>query len=808
MRFARNIDAVFGTAAGKRARQLLGHLSISGMAWLAGVLAGLPLVVLLGLHGQRQWQLIEAAQVAAEGSQVIGHVLQAQAALLQATDLRQRVQAGEAVSAGERAAAQQALQAAVRRLEADAVATGDHAALRGWALQARRLVDQLSAAGRNGELRPAVRDALTQLPALAAELSGLLKHRVGHDTNLAHARAHDLGPWLLALSDLRGRGAAALGGGEPDLTDRAQMLVRADMLARRLVEVQGTVEGLTRAGIPLLAQWQPALAASQRLEALTDEVFSSAGNRFAAGAFAAEATAAASAVLALDGELARLLQAELDRTVQRARWSLGLAVAGCLLSMAVLVLVLRTYTRGLRHVGGVLQRSLAAVAAGDLSRNVPLRGQDALGMVAREVEHMSARMSSLVAEVRSSAVRISQAGQTVAVDGQALAHRTELQSQSLSQSVAVADRLAASVAAHADSAQTLNTLTERLREQLEAGSVVVDQTEQSILSLQGSTQRVAEINQMIDDIAFQTNLLALNASVEAARAGEAGRGFSVVAAEVRQLAQRCANAAGEVRGLIDQTTMQVDEATGQIQQTTALLAQVGGGVQEVARRLNALASASVEQSTGLAEVRESIAALDGITRENSEAVMRSTVAGHGLAEQAEALQRAVSSMRLRQGTADEAQALVLRALAHAEALGLEAAAADFNQGADGWLDRDLYLFALDAHNRYLVAAGRPDWLGLSTFDLPGVTHAQAEGFLREASRAVEAGGGWVEYQGVDPETKAPVAKTAYIAPFGDGGLIGCGVYRRDAQSAPVLPALPEGALPVAAAEAATAPAAA
>jgi len=802
MRLVRNIGAALEVTVGKRFRQVLGSLSISGLAWLAGVLAALPLAVLLGLHGQQQWQEIGAARAAAEGSRVISSVLQAKAALLQAGDLQQRAQAGEAVSAGERMAAQQALEGASRQLQALADATNHHAALGGWAPQAQGLIAELAAAARGGETRSAVREGLARLPALAAEQSGLLKHRFGHDTNLAHARSHDLGSWLLGISDLRGRGALALAAGEADLAERAQMLVRAQTLGRHLTDAQATVEGLSRAGIPLLAQWQPALAASQRLMALTLEQFGSAvgGHGYGPGAYAAEATAAAAAVLALDGELARLLEAELQAVVWRARWSLGLAVAGCLLSLGVLALVLRSYTLGLRHVGGVLQHSLAAVAAGDLSRNVPLRGQDALGVVAREVEHMSARMSGLVAEVRSSAVRISQAGQTVAADGQALAHRTELQAQSLSLSVVVAERLTAGVAANAESAQTLNTLTERLREQLEAGCQGVDQTEQSILSLQGSTRRVAEINQMIDDIAFQTNLLALNASVEAARAGEAGKGFSVVAAEVRQLAQRCASAAAEVRGLIDQTTMQVDEATGQIQQTTALLSQVGGGVQEVARRLNALASASAEQSGGLAEVRDSIAALDGITRENSVAVMRSTLAGHGLAEQAEALHRAVSGMRLRQGTADEAQALVQRALAHVEAVGPEAAAADFNQEAEGWVDRDLYLFALDAHNRYLVASGRPEWLGLSTFDLPGVTHAQAEGFLREASRALEAGGGWVEYQGVDPETKAPVAKTAFIVPFGDGGLIGCGVYRREVSRLPVVPE-PDDAAPPPPAEA-------
>ena len=201
-------------------------------------------------------------------------------------------------------------------------------------------------------------------------------------------------------------------------------------------------------------------------------------------------------------------------------------------------------------------------------------------------------------------------------------------------------------------------------------------------------------------------------------------------------------------------------------------------MQEISRRLGTLAEASQAQSEGLQAVSQNVGSLDEITRENAVAVERSTAASRVLADQAEALRRAVSSMRLRQGTADEARDLVERAVAEVEAQGFDAAARAFNDPDGGWVDRDLYLFALDRSGRYHVAGGRPGWLGRCTHELPGVSHAQAEAFTQAAWATVAQGGGWIEYMGVHPQTLAQVSKTAYIVGLADDLYIGCSVARR------------------------------
>jgi hypothetical protein len=284
---------------------------------------------------------------------------------------------------------------------------------------------------------------------------------------------------------------------------------------------------------------------------------------------------------------------------------------------------------------------------------------------------------------------------------------------------------------------------------------------------------------VIDGIAFQTNILALNAAVEAARAGEAGRGFAVVATEVRQLAQRSGSAAAEIRHLISQSTEQVGQSVSRIQRTNGSLDAVVSGVRDVSDKLRGIAQASAQQSTSLEEVSRSVGSLEQITQQNATMVEESARASGDLVNRASLLTSAVGAIRLRQGSADEARAMVDRAVKLIHERGLQAAAEQFRSAQGGFLDRDLYVFVTDRDGRYHVHGAKPAMEGKLVHEVPGI---DGDRFARE-SWAATTGNHWVEYSIINQQTGKVQPKASYVVAISDRLLVGCGIYATDKQVA-------------------------
>ena len=158
-----------------------------------------------------------------------------------------------------------------------------------------------------------------------------------------------------------------------------------------------------------------------------------------------------------------------------------------------------------------------------------------------------------------------------------------------------------------------------------------------------SGEKIAQITDLINDIAFQTNILALNAAIEAARAGRAGRGFAVVAGEVRNLAGRAAEAAREISGLIGQSISRIHQGAELVAKSGGALSNISTSVREVDAMVKEITRQSDEQQRGIEEIRVSISQMDQVVQENSALVERTSAVSDTLSRQARDLMSVLQS---------------------------------------------------------------------------------------------------------------------------------------------------------------------
>jgi methyl-accepting chemotaxis protein len=244
----------------------------------------------------------------------------------------------------------------------------------------------------------------------------------------------------------------------------------------------------------------------------------------------------------------------------------------------------------------------------------------------------------LVTHVRGTAVSVASASQQLAAAAEHLSSGSQQQASSLEETAASLEQITGTVKQSSTHARQVKQLAVDSQQTAVKGGEVVSSAVASMGEIATASKRIAEIIAVVDEIAFQTNLLALNAAVEAARAGEHGRGFTVVAAEVRNLAQRSSMAAKEIKTLIRESVQKVESGSELVNRSGATLLDIVASAKQVTEVIAEIAAAAQEQASGIEQVNRAVTQMDQVVQTTAAETEELSATAQSLAGQAGELQ--------------------------------------------------------------------------------------------------------------------------------------------------------------------------
>ncbi|MDR0362479.1 MAG: methyl-accepting chemotaxis protein [Planctomycetota bacterium] len=240
--------------------------------------------------------------------------------------------------------------------------------------------------------------------------------------------------------------------------------------------------------------------------------------------------------------------------------------------------------------------------------------------------------------------QVASAANSISESSQGLAEGATEQAASLEETSSALEQMASMTRQNADNATRTSDTTAQTVKRIDEGAKDVGNMTRAMSEITDSAEQISRIIKTIEEIAFQTNLLALNAAVEAARAGEAGKGFAVVADEVRNLAQRSAQAARDTASLIEGTVTRVKKGSEIATDLDSSFKEIEAGARDVGKLIGEIASATNEQAQGVDQVNTAVAQMDKVTQSNAATAEEAASAAEELSAQAETLKGAVGDL--------------------------------------------------------------------------------------------------------------------------------------------------------------------